>query len=403
MIIRTRNGANAEVRMAEWGSSAIPVPGAGYYAFTGRNVTTDTALGMPAVSAAIRLISETIASLPIVVYRDKERATDSWQYQLLHDRPNAEQDAFQFKADISNSIEANGNAFIQKIKTRGRVVELHVINPEMVRVRRDRESMEKRFDVIIDNESIKDLTTSDIIHIRGWAPPGSLIGYSPISIHRQSLGNAAAMYEHTGRWWANSGMPSLALKIPGGLSQQQSTQVLQRWNENHGGLQNSGKPALLANGAELQVLPFSFHDAAYIEQMRLSQAEIAMIWRIPQSMLGASSEAVRESTEQEGIRFLRYSLGPRLRRIEQALAHDADLFGATSLYPEVITEALLRPDTKTRYEALLQARQGGWLTANEARAMENYPPVDGGDVVQVTPVGGAPNLQPANQPDAAAA
>ncbi len=397
MILRTMFGGNAEIRMAEYGSSAIPAPGSGYSVFTGRNVSTDTAFGMPAVSSAIRLISETIAGLPILVYddNDNERANDSSQYELLHDRPNAEQDPFQWKSDICVSLEASGNAFIQKIKARGKVVELHVIDPDVVRVRRDRDTNEKRFDIIVDGKSIKDLTQSDILHIRGWAPPGSLVGFSPISMHRQVLANALAITEWVGRFWSNDAAPGMVIKVPGQLSSAQAKGILDTWSSNHGGLQNAHRPAVLAGGAEIQTLPFSFNDAAYIEQSKMGIADVARIWRVPESMIGGEGSFGKDATEQESIRFLRYSLAPRLRRIEQALAHDADLFGGTGLYPEFLADALLRPDTATRFTAYVQARQAGWLSANEIRALENYPSIGPeGDSVQVTPVGGAPNMQP---------
>lgn len=397
MILRTLQGANAEIRMAEYGSSAIPLPNQGFYSYSGRNITVDAAYGMPAVSACIRLLSETISSLPLVVYKDRDRAVKAWQYELLHDRPNAEQDPFQFKSDITVSLEATGNAFIQKIKARGRVVELHVINPDMVRVRRDRDTHEKRFDIIVDSQAIKDLTPADILHIRGWAPPGSLVGYSPISLHRNVLGNALAITEYVGRYWSNDASPGMVLKVPGQVSTAQAKTILDTWSSNHAGLHNSHRPAVLAGGAEIQTIPFSFADSSYIDQARLSIEDVCRIWRISPSLIGSMSSFPNDTTEQEAIRFLRYSLGPRLRRIEQAFAHDADLFGGTGMTPEFIADALLRPDTETRYSAILKARQGGWMTTNEARAIENYPPIEGGDVVQVTPVGGAPNLQPKNE------
>lgn len=398
MILKTIRGGQAELRMAEYGSSAIPVPSANFYAYTGRNVTTEAAYGMPAVSAAIRVVSETIASLPMLVYRDKERAADSWQYQLLRNRPNAEQDPFQFFCDINVSIEASGNAFIQKTKLRGRVVELHVINPDMVRVRRDRETHEKRFDIIVDQQQIRDLTSADILHIRGWGPPGSLVGFSPISLHRNVLGNALALHEWTGRYWSNDASPGMVLKVPGQVSAQQAKTILDTWSANHGGLHNAHRPAILAGGAEIQTIPFSFEDSSYIEQMRLSVLEVCRIFRIPAWTVSVDqSNLPGQNPEQDSLRFLIYSLGPRISRIEQALAHDADLFGGSDLYPEMLADSLLRPDTQTRYDAILKARQGGWLTVNEARAIENYAPVENGDTVQVTPVGGAPNLQPQNE------
>ena len=129
-----------------------------------------------------------------------------------------------------------------------------------------------------------------------------------------------------------------------------------------------------------------------IASRRYGVEEVARIFRIPPAMLGVESRASNISAEEESLRFVRYGLMPRLRRIEMALRSDDDLFPVRSgLEPEWLVDGLLRADTQVRYAAYVQARQAGWLSANEIRALENYPPVEGGDQVQQTPVGGAPN------------
>lgn len=392
MIIRTRHAGAREVRSAEWGSSAIPSPGQGLRAYSGRAVTMRAAMGLPAVSAAIRLVAETIGALPIIVRDGNRRAVNAPQYLLLHDRPNElPQSPFEFVCQIASSIEASGNAFIHKVKgADGRVSELYVLDPDAVRVRRDAESGEKLFDVLVNEERLMGLTSSDIIHIPGFAPAGSLIGLSPIAMHRHALGNNLALQEFLGRYWANDASPGLVIKVPGTVGAQQAQQILATWASNHGGLSQSHKPAVLAGGAELEKIPISMKDAAYVEQTRLGIEDVANIFRIPKHMLGAG-EPVGSTAEQESIRFLLYSLLPRIRRIEQGLAADDDLFGGTNLKPEILVDGLLRADAETRYNNALKARQGGILTANELRALEGYPPLPGGDELQMTPVGGAPN------------
>jgi len=103
---------------------------------------------------------------------------------------------------------------------------------------------------------------------------------------------------------------------------------------------------------------------------------------------------VNQSAAEDFERFLKLDLAPRLARIEQAFRADRDFFGIdTDQFPEFLADAVLRPDVKTRYEAYRLARQGGWLAPNEIRDRENLPPKEGGDEIQETPVGGAPNPQ----------
>ena len=380
---------------AEWGSSAIPLPGLSYISATNRVVTPDAAAGLPAVSAAIRLISETIASLPLLVYEGsgptRGRAYESDQYRLLHDAPNREQSPFDFLSDITSSIEGFGNAYIQKVKSNGRVVELVPLDPEIVYVYRDRETLERKYDVIVNGKRVTGLTSSEILHIRGMTLRGGIIGISPIQSHRNSLGNAVAMAEFVGRYFANDASPGLAIKIPGSITTQQAKQILEVWQATHGGVTNSHRPAVLASGAELDKVPISLEDALAVEAQKFSIREVARIFNVPPSLLGAEGAATASSAHEEADRFLKFSLAPRLRRIELAFRADPDLFGGTDLFPEFLVDSLLRPDTATRYAAYLSAKQGGWLSTNEIREMENRPPVEGGETVQITPVGGAPN------------
>lgn len=380
---------------AEWGSSAIPLPGMGYFSLTGRPVGPDAATGLPAVSAAIRLVAESIAGMPIIVYEGtgptRGRAVASNQYRLLHEAPNADQSPFDFISDVVSSIEGFGNAYIQKIKRAGEVVELIPLDPELVYVYRDKETRERRYDVIVDTKRVTGLTPSDIIHIRGMTLRGGLLGMSPIQVHRNALGNAIAINDFVSRYFANDASPGLALKIPGTITSQQAKQILEIWQSSHGGVMNAHRPAVLASGAELDKVPITLEDALVIEAQQYNVREIARIFNVPPSLLGAEGAATASSAHEEADRFLKFSLGPRLRRIELAFRADPDLFGGTDLFPEFLVDSLLRPDTATRYQSYLLGRQAGWLSPNEIRELENRPPVEGGDQVQITPVGGAPN------------
>lgn len=373
------------------------MPAQNTLAYTGRVVTPDEAIGLPAVGAAIRSVAEVIGSLPMIVYQrdrdQRERAVSSPQYQLLHDAPNADQSPFDFFSDIAASIETTGNAIIQKIKdSRGRVVELIVIDPDYVKISRDKNG-QKIISVRVNDNKRLELTSADVIHIRGFTLKGGLVGLSPIQAHRNALGNAMALQEYQGRFWRNDATPGLVIKVPGQLGKQQAAHVLQVWADTHGGLTNSHRPAILAGGADLDRIPAM--DAEWVETHRLNVLDVARIFRVPPWILAVENSSLPGGNpEQDSLRFLLYSLGPRLRRIELALRADPDLFGVgSSLFPEFLVDSLLRTDTKERYESYKAARQAGWLSPNEIRALENYPPSDqpGSDDIQLTPVGGAPN------------
>ena len=151
---------------------------------------------------------------------------------------------------------------------------------------------------------------------------------------------------------------------------------------------------MLGNGAGWIATGMSMRDAQYIETQRFSAEEVARIMRVTPGMLGIvpQNSGGQTAAGDDFDRFLQADLGPRIRRIEMALKRDPDLFSTDSdLFPEFATGAVLRPSLTTRMSAYVDAIQAGVLTHNEARELENRPPKEGGDELQQTPVGGAPN------------
>ena len=373
----------------------IPLPGANYATWSGMYLSDDQAAGLPAVGAAVRLISESIASLPCLVYEgngpDRRKAVTSSQWELLHERPSMDCTPFELFSDISACIETRGNAFVQKVRDlRGRVVELIVIDPDAVRVYRSAETREKKFDIQAGQTQYEGLTSTDILHVRGMTLRGGIRGISPIELHRNSIAMSYAVQEYVGRYFQNDAAPGLVIKIPGTLSNQQARQILEVFSANHSGLGNAHKPGILAGGADLEQVRVNLSDTTAIDAQKFGVREVARMFAVPASLIGAD-EGTSRSVNDEAAAFLKFSLGPRLRRIESALRADPDLFGGTNLYPEFKVDALLRGNTSERYTAYVAARQAGWLSANEIRELENYPTVADGDNVQQTPVGGAPN------------
>lgn len=399
MILASR-GAN--VRALEFGSSAVPPPGSsGSVSYTGRYMAADQMFGLPAVMAAIRLIAETIASFDLYVCRgrnaDKRHATSTWQWQLLQ-HPCQEQSLFDWLADMTASVEGFGNAFCHKIKSKGRVVELKPLDPDYVRARRDKSTLEKVFDVSLDGRTTVTLTANEILHIRGFTPrAASVAGVAPVTMFRNPLGFASALEEFAGRFFKNDATPGGVIQIPGSLTKVQATEMLENWSDQRAGVRNSHRPAILYNGAAWQSIGVNMLDAEWVAASQHSIEDIARIFRIPAEFLEAGPKKAGASvtTEQEGLRLLMLSVQPRTERITSALAADPDLFGNTDLYPEFNTQSLLRADAVSQATVDKEAIQSGWKTPDEVRADHGLPPLPNGAgaIPQITPVGGAPNPQ----------
>lgn len=393
MILATRHG-NRELRSAEFGSSAIPPPGSGWASAAGVSVTSEAVYGLPAVSAVLRSIADLVASLSMIVYRDlpdgRERAVDSWQYRLLHDEPAVGMSAFQFYWDIALSIEAAGNAFIRKLRSPRGVEELYVLDPQRVSCTRERDG-EVRYRWWRATGDVVELTGADVLHIRGFTTtPSALCGQSLIQLHRDPLGSAIAVQKFEGAYFRRGARPGVVLEFPGTVSRAQAKEWIDAWNAEHEGLENAHKTAAVGAGGKVVSLPVSLEDALFVETKRLAVEDVARIFRWPRDLLELADDS-NATDEQRSIRLLKLYLLPRLRRIERALAADRELFGGSALFPEFLTESLLRADMRTRNESYLKARQAGWMTANEIRERENMPSHPDGDQLQTTPVGGAPN------------
>lgn len=400
MILKTRLGHNIRFSAAgEWGTDhVIPSPGTGFGAWSGVSITEDVAYGLPAVSNVIRSPAEIIASLPFFVYTNgpvRARADQSWQWDLLHEHPSEECDTFEFFYDLALSLEATQNAFVRKAKTSSRVVELYVLDPHRVTVRRDKETGEKLFDVTTQPGAVnKGLTTGEILHIRGFTPtPGGVAGVSLLRMHRDPLGAMVAMQRFEGDYFRNNARAPFW--FTGAANKQQAQDMLDLHNQQHQGQGNQYKAGALWGTADVKALPLSMEDATFADAKRLSIEDACRIWRWPKQLLELSAEQGPVDENAWTARFLKFYLLPRLRRIERAFAADPDLFAGQPVFGEFLTAALERADFVTRVRGYKDARQGGWITGNEIRELENYPPIDGGDTLLETPTGSAPNQAPA--------
>jgi HK97 family phage portal protein len=365
---------------------------------SGAIVNRSTAAGLPAVADAFRIISETVGMTPMIVYDDDDpedaqaraRARTSWQWELLHNRPNPEQSAFDFWQDVSTSVESTGNAYIWKVRVDlDRLEALFVLDPSYVYVKRQKGR--KVFLIAMPGQERRTVGPEQILHIRGWSlAAGADYGVSPITLHRAALGEAISQQQYGSRFYMNNATPPFAITVPDDMDDGDAEKMQDYFVARHSG-RNAHKPAILFNGATAAPLGISMEDAQFIESRRWSIEEIARMCRLsPQMLIVATGGG--SVTAQDFERFLKLDLAPRLRRIEMACRNDEDLFPEPSeRFPEFLADAVLRPDIKTRYEAYRLGRQGGWLKPNEVREKENLPPAEGGDEIQETPVGGAPN------------
>jgi len=405
MILATPRG-DVQPRAAGMfaGESTIPTPaegvGTGAWSIAGRRVTPQIAAGLPAILRGVRLLGETVAAMPLGVVKtdangDHEQAVGSWQYEVLHDTPNDTQKTpFAFKEFVVASMVAMGNSYSLKAKSRGRVQALYPLKPSRVRPKYPKGGGPLEYEIREDNGRIVTLTADDVLHIPGVLFDDPCIGISPIMLAANTLGTAISAEEFAGRFFDNDATPSGVISFKQGGDSKAAKDTRETWEDRHRGSRRSHKVAALFGEATYQQIGVNAEQAQIIESQRWSVDQAARVLGLPAWALGGVDQNPRSTPEQRNSELLTFSISAWIKRFEEGLHADPDMFPDKSLFPFFETEGLVRAEMSLRYESYLKARQGGWQSANDIRRKENEPPIEGGDVYQETPVGGAPALQP---------
>jgi HK97 family phage portal protein len=370
------------------------------------------ALGLAAAWACVNLLAGTIASLPLMVYRtrngQREVASDHPLYRVLHDSPNADQTALDFWEFICVSLELQGDAFCYKDKASdGRIIALSPpIIPDVMTVRRaSNGDLEYRWR---DGGREYVETQDRVLHIRGFG--GSpLGGLSTLAFGRRTFGVAQAIERAAASTFRNGIRPSGTMETDLKLNAEQRRSAEDALQEKFAGAINAGRPMLLDNGVKWKQISINPDDAQMLESRAFSVEEICRFFGVPPFMVGQTEKSTSWGTgiEQQTIGFVKFTLRRRLKRIEQALMKQlltaADR--AQGLVIEFNLEGLLRGDSKARSDFYASGLMNGWFTINEVRALENMPPVEGGDVprmqMQNVPITDAGNSLAGDQSNAA--
>jgi HK97 family phage portal protein len=355
--------------------------------YSGKSVNAKGALGLVPVWAAVNLLAGSVGQLPMRVYRgqgrEKELATNTPQWELLHEKPNDEQATDVFFENLTGHLNLRGNAYLEKDKGRAGVGALWPIDPSKVEVEREKAApYRKRFRVAGDNRWVGEET---ILHIPGFGTDG-LAGLSPIEICRQTLGIAMAREEYEGRFYANDSTPNGVLSVDGELTEGASTRLQAQWDALHSGA-NRHRTAVLEAGASWQSVGMSMRDAQFIENARFSTNQVARIFQVPPEMIGGDRESsMTYSTVQgQSIHFVVFSLQRWLIRIERSLWRHEDLFPDRQTYPKFSVEGLLRGDSTERAAFYASALEHKWLSVEEVRELEDRGPMLEGDTILEQP------------------
>ena len=343
----------------------------------GRTVTVANSLAVAGVWSAVRILSDTIGTLPLVTYRlngvNKERAVDARVYDLLHEQPNPEMTAATLWGLVVTYLNTWGNAYLGKTKRGRNVTELWPIRPDRVRVWR--ENGRKMYGVRDANGVETKFTSDDIIHIHGITLDG-LTGLSPVAMARESIGAAMAMDQYTNTFFREGALPRMVLRHKGRLTGDGKRNLRRQWEQRYRGSARANRVAVLEEDVDVKILSLPQRDLEFVEQRGWTLQELARWFRVPVSMLegdkGGSSMTYR-TVEGDSIAFVTHSVRPWAVRIEQAINNDRDLFPSNTFGCEFLVDSLLRGETLARYQAFQIALDPntGWMLPSEVRVIEN--------------------------------
>ncbi|MBP0725543.1 phage portal protein [Bacillus sp. RG28] len=357
---------------------------------TGMIVNENTAIQNTGVSAAVRIIAESISSLPFNLYQRESKgrklAVNHPVYPLIHDSPNPFMTSMVFWELMISHILLWGNCFAEiEWGADGYPKALWPLRPDTCfpYVNYENNSLEYR---VSFNGEIKVLKPYQVLHIYGLGFDG-LRGYSPIKIHAESIGLSMAIEKFGAEYFGNGGKPSGILEHPGTLSKTAKDNLRDGWNQTHVGLENSHRIAILEEGLTYKQIGLPPEDSQFLETRKFQIAEISRIYRVPLHMLGELDRSTNNNIEHQSIDFVKHTIRPWVVKIEQAInmkmltPRDKKKY-----YSEFNVDALLRGDLKSRYESYQIGRQNGWLSGNDIRFQENQDPIpkeEGGDVYMV--------------------
>lgn len=348
---------------------------------SGVDVSPSSALTMTAVWACVRVVSESLAGLPLITYRrradgGKERAAEHPVYTLLHDQPNPEMTAFELREMMAAHVETWGNAYANiEWSAGGQVRGLWPLNPSKVE-KLERVQGALFYAYRMPDQQLRWINATEVLHVRGLTGDGTF-GYSPVKLHMEAIGLGLATERYGSAFFGNGARPGGLLMHPGKLSEQAYGRLRESFNSQHQGIENAHRLKILEEGMSYEAVGIPPEEAQFLETRKFQVTEIARIFRIPPHMIGDLDRATFSNVEQQSIDFVVHSLRPRLVRFEQA--YQRQLLTPTerrTYFVEHLVDGLLRGDITSRYAAYNTAIIAGFMNRNEVRQLENMNPAE---------------------------
>lgn len=372
--------AEKRPRPNDWDDFWYEMQGMG--TLSGLDVNEETAMRFATFWACVKIISEDLASIPLFTYRRKERgrekADDLRIYHLLHSTPNPEMSAMQFRETMQSHLLRWGNAYAQIDRNLiGEIKYLWPLNPATMEVTRPGKELIYKY-TPTGTSKAEYLPRREVFHIGGLGFNG-LTGYSVVGYHREAVatGLAGQAYQATAYKSGNRLQVAFVHPAPKAPDKEQRDAWRKHIREEYAGIKGQGI-GLFWENMKPEKVGMTNEDAQYIEGRKFSRNEICAIFRVPPHLVMDLERSTFSNIEHQGIEYVTHTLRPWAVRWEQAINQQL-LDSSFRFYSQHSMNALLRGDTKSRYDAYAVGRQWGWLSRNDIRELEDMNPIEGGD------------------------
>jgi len=336
----------------------------------GERIDEWSAFGVSAVISAVSLLADSVASMPLRTFKIVDGNRQAVALPEIIKQPDIDSNEYELVHQIVASMALHGNAYIHLDRDkRGEIIGLVPLHVYQMQVLPTGDQIGRKY-LHLGNE----IPAEDMIHLRWFTPPQSLVGVSPLIQSRNLIGIAMAMDRHLGQFYAEGATPSSVLETDQKLTNEQAQILKNTWSDTH---RRHRKPAVLSDGLKWRPITTSAADQQMIETREQLIRDIARIFRIPAHLILASGGDTQtyQNVEQASLNFLTHTITPWLRRVEIGLSRVLPV-GTDIAFD---TSSLLRTDALTRARVNMFNVQMGARTPNEVRQIEGLEPYEGGD------------------------
>lgn len=337
-----------------------------------------TLQGHEAIYAAVMRIANTVASIPVHVYKGRERQDTHPLEKLLNLSPNPSMSAYIFKQTMEAFRNTEGMAYALIIRDGlGEITRLDVLDPTRVRPLIERDSREIWYDITLEGKTYP-IPGYMVLALKHMSANG-ISGIRPLDVLRGSLDYDAEVKEISLNQLdgINHGV---MLEVPGqALDETRKAQIVADFLDAY---ESSGQRVLvLEGGIKATTFNQSPVDAQLMDVERITRNRVATVYNLPPHMLGDYSDTSFSTAEQQMQEFLQLTIIPIVQQWEdelnRKLLSDADY--KVGYRFRFDTDSLIRADMVAMANKYQMAIRGGWMRMNEVREREGLPPDPNGD------------------------